>query len=482
MFFTYLRRELGRRRRQSLVVSIGLAVGIGLVLTVTSLASGVRTAQATVLHSLYGVGTDATVTQAAAQPGTDGRFGFGGPPGGQNRNTQRLSRDRLTARGLTALSASTVTTVRKVHGVAAASGDLALTDLQFTGTIPSPSQRGTGPPQGGASTGGGSSGRSSFNVNSFSVEGLDATSNAVGPLTSATATSGRLLTAADSTKKVALLDSSYAKQKSLKVGSKVTVAGKSFTVVGIVRATSSATTSANVYIPLPQAQALAGMSGKVNTVYVRAADASQVSGIKSSIQQVLPKATVSTSSDLAGQVSGSLSSASGLANNLGKWLSIAVLVVVFLMASLFTLSAVTRRTAEFGTLKALGWRSRRVVGQVMGESLTLCILGGIVGIALGFGGAALVKAFAPPLSATVGNSALGTARAAGAAQRFGGGGPFGQAQQALHTVDVHLATPITLDALLLAVLLAVAGGLIAGSLGGWRASRLRPAAAFRTIQ
>jgi ABC-type antimicrobial peptide transport system permease subunit len=211
-------------------------------------------------------------------------------------------------------------------------------------------------------------------------------------------------------------------------------------------------------------------------------DASQVSGIKSSIQKALPKATVSTSSDLAGQVSGSLSSASGLANDLGKWLSIAVLVVVFLTASLFTLSAVTRRTAEFGTLKALGWRSRRVVGQVMGESLTLGILGGIVGIALGFGGAALVKAFAPPLSATVGNSAFGTARAAGAAQRFGPGGPFGQAQQALHTVDVHLGAPITLSALLLAVLLAVAGGLIAGSLGGWRASRLRPAAAFRTIQ
>lgn len=481
MFFTYLRRELGRRRRQSLVVSIGLAVGIGLVLTVTSLASGVRTAQATVLHSLYGVGTDATVTQAAAQPGTDGRFGFGGPPGGQNRNTQRLSRDRLTARGLTPLSASTVTTVRKVHGVAAASGDLVLTDLQFTGTIPNPGQGSAGRPRGGFSSGGGGSGRSSFNINSFSVEGLDATSN-VGPLTSTTGTSGRLLTAADATKKVALLDSSYAKQKSMKVGSKVTVAGKSFTVVGVVRATSSASTSANVYIPLPQAQALAGMSGKVNTVYVRAADASQVSGIKSSIQQALPKATVSTSSDLAGQVSGSLSSASGLANNLGKWLSIAVLVVVFLTASLFTLSAVTRRTAEFGTLKALGWRSRRVVGQVMGESLTLGILGGIVGIALGFGGAALVKAFAPPLSATVGNSAFGTARAAGAAQRFGRGGPFGPAQQALHTVDVHLGAPITLGALLLAVLLAVAGGLIAGSLGGWRASRLRPAAAFRTIQ
>ena len=35
---------------------------------------------------------------------------------------------------------------------------------------------------------------------------------------------------------------------------------------------------------------------------------------------------------------------------------------------------------------------------------------------------------------------------------------------------------------MLAVLLAVAGGLIAGMFGGWRAARLRPAAALAQIQ
>ena len=36
-------------------------------------------------------------------------------------------------------------------------------------------------------------------------------------------------------------------------------------------------------------------------------------------------------------------------------------------------------------------------------------------------------------------------------------------------------------AILLAVLLAVAGGLLAGSFGGWRAARLRPAAALTRV-
>ena len=68
MFFTYLRRELRRRMRQAILIAFGLAVGIGLVITVTALSAGVRNAQGTVLHSLYGVGTDVTVTQAPAAP------------------------------------------------------------------------------------------------------------------------------------------------------------------------------------------------------------------------------------------------------------------------------------------------------------------------------------------------------------------------------------------------------------------------------
>ena len=52
-----------------LVVALGLGLGIGLVVTVTSMSSGVAAAQSKVLHSLYGVGTDLTVTQSARTAG-----------------------------------------------------------------------------------------------------------------------------------------------------------------------------------------------------------------------------------------------------------------------------------------------------------------------------------------------------------------------------------------------------------------------------
>jgi putative ABC transport system permease protein len=109
---------------------------------------------------------------------------------------------------------------------------------------------------------------------------------------------------------------------------------------------------------------------------------------------------VTTSSDLASEVTGSLSSASSLANNLGKWLAAAVLAAAFGLASLLTVSAVSRRVREFGTLKAIGWRSRRIIRQIMGEALVIGLIGRAAGVALGYAGAALVQSLAPPLTAT----------------------------------------------------------------------------------
>jgi ABC-type antimicrobial peptide transport system permease subunit len=287
---------------------------------------------------------------------------------------------------------------------------------------------------------------------------------------------------------VAVVDSSYAKSANLKVGSDVTIANTKFPVVGIVKDSSGT----DIYIPLARAQALASMKGKVNTIYVAAASSADIAAVQKEIRNAVAGATVTTSADLASEVTGSLASASSLANNLGKWLAIAVLIAAFLLASLLTMAAVSRRVREFGTLKALGWRSRRVIGQVMGESITMGIIGGVVGVGLGFAGAAIVAKVAPSLTASVGQT-TGSATPGGA-RAFGGGAPGGgfpgggasgnafRTASATHPTTVHLTAPVTLNIIILAVVLAVAGGLIAGMLGGWRAARLRPAAALARVE
>ena len=174
----------------------------------------------------------------------------------------------------------------------------------------------------------------------------------------------------------------------------------------------------DVYIPLGVAQSLANLKNDVNTIYVSATSNNDITTLANTIKTTVSGSTVTDEDSLASEVTGSLSSAASLANNLGKWLAIAVLIAAFLLASLLTMSAVSRRIREFGTLKALGWRSRRVVGQVLGESIAIGIVGGVVGVGLGFLGAALVNHFSGSLSASLG-AATGSATPGGA-QRFGG--------------------------------------------------------------
>jgi putative ABC transport system permease protein len=225
------------------------------------------------------------------------------------------------------------------------------------------------------------------------------------------------------------------------------------------------------------------MSGKIDTVYVTASSASDIATVQQEIQHLLPQATVTSSSDLASEITGSAASAAKLAGALGTWLAVLVLIAAFAVASLLTMAAVARRVPEFGTLKALGWRSSRIVTQVLGESVTTGILGGLAGVGLGFAGVAIIDKIAPKLSATV-PSASG---AFGAPQTVTG--PGGVASGALiggpatghTTVAVPMSASVTIGAIALAVVLAIAGGLLAGSFGGWRAARLRPAAALARV-
>jgi putative ABC transport system permease protein len=509
--------------RQAIFIAVGLALGIGLVITVTAASAGVKNAQTTVLHALYGVGTDITVTKAATagQGGNGFGFGFRQSIGSssQPKAGTKISDNTLSAGGsLTALKSSTVTALAGLKNVAAVAGGLTLTDRTVTGTVPAVNSSGSSgsgtsggfPGQGGSGSGGGapSSFGGNFTINSYTVDGVDIANGELGPLSSGKITSGRTFTSADTSANVALVDASYATQQKLKVGSIISVGsssntGTSFKVVGIVD--NGATTPADVFIPLGRAQALANLKNEVNTIYVAADNANDVNAVASAISTTISGATVTTSADLANEITGSLSSTASLANNLGKWLAILVLVAAFLLASLLTLSAVTRRTREFGTLKALGWKSRRVVFQVMGESIAIGIVGGVVGVGLGFLGSSLVNKFAPALKATVGQT-TGSATPGGA-QQFGGGFPGGgagapsaapggstgtgagggqfgfarDAANAAHTVAVHLSAPVTISAVIAAVVLAILGGLIAGTIGGWRAASLRPAAALAKV-
>jgi len=481
-FLRYLGRELGRRARQATVIALGLALGIGLVITVSAAAAGVKNAQASVLHALYGIGTDITVTNSPKQgsglagPGAKGGGTFriqGGP--GQNSqvcvnnkcsNGPQTLDNLISTQNNGPLSYSDVGKIAKLAHVEAAAGGLILTDNKIT--VSSSSL--TPPTQ-------------------LSVQGVDLAHENLGPLSSGTLKSGRTFRTTDASSHVALVDADYATANKLKVGSDITIAKKKFTVIGIVTQ-PEASNPPNVYIPLVVAQALGtqgptgkSLKGYVNAIYVTTASTAGISTVQQEIKALLPSATVTTPSSLASEINGSLGSAAKLAGDLGTWLSILVLIAAFAVAGLLTMSAVARRAREFGTLKAIGWRSRRIIGQVMGESLAIGLIGGAVGIGLGVAGAAIIDAIAPNLTATItSDTGLRFGQAGGPSGggpvAFGPGGALGSTTQ---NIPVHWSATVTLGVIGLAVLLAVVGGLLAGALGSWRISQLRPADALARV-
>jgi putative ABC transport system permease protein len=440
-FFTYLRRELRRRMRQTLLVAAGLAAGVGLVVTVTAAAAGVSAAEAAVLHSLYGIGTDITVTTAPPAAGGSAAGNGMVSPGTTPQHRNELS----VVPGVGVMNASAVALVSRLKGVATAAGGLTLGDSVFN--VPSAAQ---------VARGGGLG-----SVTSFTVDGVDLAHLGLGPFASAKITSGRTFTRTDTTSDVAVVDAAYAAAHRLSPGSAISIAGVSFRVIGLAGQAQGGG-AADAYIPLGRAQVLTRFQGKsgvahqVDAIYVAATSAADVPAARAAISRLLPSATVTTSGDLARMVSGSLASAASLVTDLGRWLAAAVLIAAFVVAGLLTTGSVTRRVREIGTLKALGWKSRRIIAQILAEAAATGVLGAIIGIAIGSGGAAVISALAPQLSATV-------------------------AQNPARTVAVHMHAPVHPATIAVAAALALAGALIAGSLAAWRATRLSPAEALTNL-
>jgi ABC-type antimicrobial peptide transport system permease subunit len=491
LYLRYIAAELRRRKGRTALTALGLAVGVGLVVTVTALSAGLDDAQSEVLDPLTGVGSDMSVSRPLEVSSEGGQTTFG-PPGAAGsglsaKEQKQLERENGGARiGLTDLGkpgqrfsddnfmssdlsfpATRARQIASLDDVAGAVGGLKLNAVHVSGKVPNQAsatgepQVQVGPPP------------DSLNFDSLSVSGIDVSEPDLGELTRSQVEQGSYFKG--SGKGQAVLSKSYANENDLSVGDKVTVAGKKFEVVGLANPTVGGSAS-DVYIELGRLQKLSDREGRVNVVDVRASSAADVGAVSSEIEATFKGSDVTTSSDLADQVSGSLVDAKDLSSKLGSALAIVAVLAAFGIASLLTLSSVNKRTRELGTLKAIGWRQWPVIRQVTGESAVQGLIGGLAGAVLGIGGAAAVGALGISLDASISPASAGPVLAPP------GGGPFGQGAVDSASQSVSLGAPVDVQMILLAIGLAVLGGLIAGAIGGMRAARLRPAEALRSVE
>lgn len=259
---------------------------------------------------------------------------------------------------------------------------------------------------------------------------------------------------------VAVADGHFAAFFGLKPGSSVQIDGRPFQVVGVVQQTDASQAAvANLFVPLADAQALAGLDGgQVNQIYVQVSDAAQVESVVGGLQKRLGTLSAITEDSLL-QVMGGVGRVSahfaGVAAVIG-------LLAGLLLASLALGGLIAERRREIGLMKALGWRTADVLRSFTMEAMALSLAGGLLGLLLGWGVAnALGRVPLPQAAATLAHTLPGMPGAAP--------GP------ATATLPVHLG-PASLG---LALLAAVVGGMLSGWLGARRTAALPAAEALR---
>jgi putative ABC transport system permease protein len=207
----------------------------------------------------------------------------------------------------------------------------------------------------------------------------------------------------DASLRVAVLGATVADDLGLDetaIGSTVTIGGIPFEVIGLLQPKGGAgfqDPDNQVLVPIGTVQKYFVGGNQVRTIGVSVANADEIPAARNAITELLrvrhgisATATDDFSIFDQAQLLDAASSISGtLTLLLGGIASISLLVGGIGIMNIMLVS-VRERTREIGIRKALGAKARDILSQFLIEALTLSLIGGLIGIAIGLGVSALI--------------------------------------------------------------------------------------------
>jgi len=291
--------------------------------------------------------------------------------------------------------------------------------------------------------------------------------------TTPTLVSGRSFHDSDANAYVAMMSQSLANRNHLKVGSRFTLKGKTFTIIGLYT-TSDQFSSSSIVVPLATMQKVFGVKG-VDSITAYAANYEQVETVATRLRNALGKQYDVVTQDAQYN---NVFSALGATQNtiqLALIISVSIAVVVIIFA---VLMLVRERTVEIGILKAIGASHLQVLRQFWTEIVTLSAsAAALAALLLVTLGPTISQRFgiSPPSSPTGGPGA-----SSGPVTIGGPGGQIFQASSNSNLSNVHLAAAtLNVETLLIILGLGIGLALLTSVIPAWFVSHIKPAEVLR---
>ncbi len=260
-----------------------------------------------------------------------------------------------------------------------------------------------------------------------------------------------------------VIEKHYAKFQHKKLGDTIDINGQSFSLVGLLEIKEgSQIASANLYLPLADAQTLVGGGQNgVNIVYLRLKNPSLLGQVKTTIARQLSGVSVS-SSDSSLELMGGVSKISDQFSLVTSLIALGGAVFLIIKAML---SNLVERSREIGILKAVGWTERDVQKQLMGEVFVQSLAGGVFGILMGYVFSYLLGFLSVPVATSWELNLLPA---------------FAKDVQATSQA-VRLPVSISSGLAVMSLALSVLAGGMASFVMGRRTSRMKPAEILRQL-
>jgi len=197
-------------------------------------------------------------------------------------------------------------------------------------------------------------------------------------------------------KLVAFLGADFNKEnvifkKAANVGDKISINGKSFKVIGIAEPIGNPSDDSNILIPLEEFRIVTNISERIDMIMLQAQEGENVTEVSQKVEKELRRArgltektqdfTISTPEELLKSIQNILGIITAFLAGIA---GISLLVgAVGIANTMYT--SVLERTREIGVMKAIGAKNSDIAWIFLIESGLLGLVGGIIGVVLGYG-------------------------------------------------------------------------------------------------